>query len=88
MLSAQSYFDNYNYAPIYEQVLKENKVNSDDVHYQRHTIEIRKKVDEIKKSYKSREFFKDMPNLDNDFSSYMICKINIYNQPSNKHAFR
>jgi hypothetical protein len=74
MLNAESYFDNYNFAPIYEQVLKENKVAPDDVHYQRHTIEIKKKVEEIKKSYKSKEYFKDMPTLDNDFSSYIICK--------------
>jgi hypothetical protein len=74
MLNAENYFENYNYAPIYEQVLKENKVAPDDVNFQRHNIEIRKKIDEIKRLYKTREYFKDMPTLDNDFSSYVICK--------------
>jgi hypothetical protein len=78
MLNAESYFDNYNYTPIYEQVLKESKVASDDNHLQRHTIEIKKKVEEIKKTYKTKEYFKDMPTLDNDFSSYIICKFILF----------
>ena len=74
MLNAESYFDNFNYAPIYEHVLKENKVASDDVNIQRHNIEIKKKIEEMKRIYKTREYFKDMPTLDKDFSSYVICK--------------
>lgn len=72
MLNAESYFENYNFAPIYEEVLKESSIAADDNHLQRHTIEIKKKVEEIRKTYKSREYFKDMPTLDNDFSSYII----------------
>ncbi len=77
MLNAESYFENYNFAPIYEKVLEESKISQDDNHLQRHTIEIKKKVEEIKKTYKNREFFKEMPTLDDDFSSYIICKIKL-----------
>jgi hypothetical protein len=72
MLNADSYFDNFNYAPIVERVLSENKVEHDDNHYGRHMQEIKKKIEEIRRTYKSRDYFKEMPTMDNDFSSYVI----------------
>ena len=73
MLNAQTYFETYDFTPLIEKLLKEFDIQSDDNHYQRHMIEIKKKIDDFKKSGKRKEIFKEMPSLDTDFSSYVLC---------------
>ncbi len=72
------FFDTYDYQSVIEQILKDYNIPSDDNHYGRHIQELRKKVEEIKKLLKSRDYFKEMPTLDKDFSSYVISNINIF----------
>jgi hypothetical protein len=75
MLNPENFFETYDYTQVIEQILKENNVPSDDNHYNRHMQEIKKKIEEVKRSYKAKDYFRDMPALNKDFSSYMISKI-------------
>ncbi len=74
MINPENFFETYDFAPAIEQILKMNHVPTDDNHYSRHTQEIKKKVEELKKSYKGKDYFKEMPILNKDFSSYVISK--------------
>lgn len=70
----ENFFDTYDYTHIFEMVFKDHSIMGDDNHYGRHIQELKKKVDELKKVYKSKDYFKDMPTLDRDFSYYVISK--------------
>ena len=72
MMNPDNYFDDYNFKEVIEQIFKENGVLSDDNHYSRHKQEILKKVEELRKSYKLRDYFQDLPILNKDFSSFVI----------------
>ena len=74
MINPENYFDNFDYAQIIDHIFKDNHVPSDDNHYNRHMQEIKKKVEEVKKAYKKKDYFKEMPILDKDFSSYVLSK--------------
>ena len=87
-MNPEKYFDNYDFTSIVEQILKENDIQSDDNHYQRHMQEIRTKIEAIRRNYKTKDYFKEIPILDNDFSSYVISNISYNHFHSNKHAFR
>lgn len=79
MINVENYFDTFDYSSIIEQIFKENGIAVDDNHAARHQQELKKKIEEIKKSYKNKDYFKEMPSLDFDFSSYIISKINLLN---------
>jgi hypothetical protein len=72
MMNPDTFFETYDYNQIVEQIFKENNVPSDDNHYGRHMQEIKKKIEDIKRAYKSKDYFKEMPMLNKDYSSYMI----------------
>ena len=74
MINPETFFETYDYNPIIEQIFKHNNLPHDDNYYNRHLQEIKKKIEEIKRNYKNKDYFKDMPSLNKDFSSYMICK--------------
>ncbi len=74
MINTETYFDTYDYAPVIEEIFKENNIQSDDNHYNRHMQEMKKKIEEAKRNFKTQEYFKKMPVFDKDFSSYVIRK--------------
>ena len=76
MINPDTFFETYDYLPIIEQIFKDNGVPADDNHYGRHMQEIKKKVEEVKRNYKTKDYFREMPNMNRDFSSYMLSKYN------------
>jgi hypothetical protein len=74
MSITQNYFETYDFQPLIEKLLKTFDIQSDDNHFSRHMQEVRKKIDDFKKSAKTKGYFNDMPNLNTDFSSYVISK--------------
>ncbi len=72
MINPENFFETYDFNPIIEQIFRENNVQGDDNHFNRHMQEIKKKIEELRRSYKTKDYFKDMPILNKDFSSYVI----------------
>lgn len=72
MMNPENYFNNYDFNQVIEQIFKENNVLPDDNHFSRHKQEIMKKVEELRRSYKQRDYFQDLPILNKDFSSFVI----------------
>ena len=75
MFNIDTYFSKYDYEPIIDEILKAYKIERDDDHVKRHRVEIKKKIEEITRKLKDTDLLRDLPVLDNDFSSYVICKI-------------
>ena len=74
MINPENYFENFDYTSIIEQIFKENNIPSDDNHFNRHMQEMKKKVEEARKNLKKKDYFKELPILDKDFSSYVLSK--------------
>ena len=74
MINPENFFDTYDYSSVIEHIMKECGVMNDDNDYSRHMQEIDKKINDIKKNYKGKDYFMNMPILDNDYSSYVISK--------------
>jgi hypothetical protein len=79
MSNTQNLFENYDFNPMIEKLMKNFNIPSDDNHYGRHLAEVKKKIEEFKKNAKTKGYFNDMPNLNTDFSSYVISK-SVYNR--------
>ena len=74
MFNIDTYFSKYDYQSIIDEILANNKVERDDDHVKRHTMEIKKKLEDVTRRLKETDLLRDLPVLDNDFSSYVICK--------------
>jgi hypothetical protein len=72
MINPENFFESYDFNPIIEHIFRENNVQGDDNYFNRHMQEIKKKIEELRRSYKTKDYFKDMPILNKDFSSYVI----------------
>jgi hypothetical protein len=75
MINPENYFETFDYSHTIDEILKENNVFSDDNHYNRHMQEMKKKIEDAKRIYKTKDYFKELPALDNDFSSYVISNL-------------
>jgi exonuclease V gamma subunit len=74
-MNSQTYMETFDFTPIIKNLLKTFEIPEDDDHIKRHNQEIKKKIEEFKKSSKRKDYFKEMPTLDTDFSSYVIRNI-------------
>jgi hypothetical protein len=72
MINPENYIDSYDTTQVIDQIFMDNNIPKDDNHYNRHMQEIKKKVEELRRTYKARDYFKEMPILNKDFSSYVI----------------
>jgi hypothetical protein len=73
MTNIQDYFEIFDFNQLIEKLFTSLNIQSDDNHLSRHMAEVRKKIDEFKKNAKTKGYFNDMPILNTDFSSYIIC---------------
>jgi hypothetical protein len=74
MINLDEYLERFDYATIIDKILSESGIPKDDNHYLRHVTEIKKKIEECKKNFKKRDYLRDMPIMDRDFSYYVISK--------------
>ena len=72
MTNIQEYFETFDFNPLIEKLFNNFNIQPDDNHYGRHMQEVKKKIDEFKRNAKTKGYFNDMPNLNTDFSSYVI----------------
>jgi len=77
MFNIDTYFSKYDYEVIMDEILKTYKVEKDDDHIKRHKVELKKKIEEVTRKLKESDLLRDLPVLDNDFSSYVICNFPI-----------
>lgn len=74
MFNIDTYFAKYDYESIIDEILAINKVEKDDDHIKRHRVELKKKIEDVTRKLKESDLLRDLPVLDNDFSSYVIRK--------------
>ena len=71
-MNIETYFDNYDFEKIFNEILKENKIEQMSNMYDRHKQELKKFSEKIRIKYKQKNYFQDLPTLNDDFSSYVI----------------
>lgn len=74
-MNSEKYFDEYEYKSIISKILKENKINPGEPEYNRHYQELKNRAEAIKKKFRSKNYFQDMPTFDNEYSSYVASNI-------------
>ena len=55
MINPENYFETFDYSHTIDEILKENNVFSDDNHYNRHMQEMKKKIEDAKRIYKTKD---------------------------------
>lgn len=75
MFNIDTYFAKYDYESIIDEILANNKVEKDDDHIKRHRVELKKKIEDVTRKLKESDLLRDLPVLDNDFSSYVIRNV-------------
>lgn len=75
MFNIDTYLAKYDYESIIEEILKNNKVERDDDHLKRHLVEIKKKMEDVTRRLKESDLLRELPILDNDYSSYVISNL-------------
>lgn len=73
MFNIDTYFARYDYESVIDEILANNKIETDDDHLKRHRVELKKKIEDVTRKLKEADLLRDLPVLDNDFSSYVIC---------------
>lgn len=74
-MNQDKYFDDYGCRPIIDKILKENKIYAGEPEHNRHLQELKNRAEAIKKKFKSKTYFQDMPTFDNEYSSYVASNI-------------
>lgn len=71
-MNQEKYFNDYNFRPIIDKIMKEFKIDGMNPHYSRHFQELKNLSEQMRNSYKTKPYFEDLPTLNDDFSSYVI----------------
>ena len=87
-MNIDKYFDDYDFKSLIEQVLKENNISGFDSTHSRHLQELRMITEKLRKSYKKKNYFQDLPTLNDDFSSYVILTNTPFVEEAKQEKFK
>ena len=71
-MNIDDFISNYDFNPLIEKLLKDNNILPGENTYSRHQQEIRKFTEKFRKSMHDRNYFQDLPTLNDDFSSFVV----------------
>ena len=87
-MNQEKYFNDYNFRPIIDRIMKEFKINDLNPNYIRHLQELKTLSEQMRKSYKTKNYFENLPTLNDDFSSYVILINTPFIEESKRDKFK
>ena len=87
-MNIETYFDNYDFEKIFNEILKENRIEQVSNMYDRHKQELKKFSEKIRIKYKQKNYFQDLPTLNDDFSSYVIVTNTPFVEEAKREKFQ
>lgn len=71
-MNLENYIDDFDPTKLFKKLLEANKIQSDDNHLKTFMSVIKGKFENLKKEYKTKDYFKSFPVLDTDYTSHVI----------------